>query len=120
MITALRAASKSQRLLPGHSLPTDPYPKDFSLAELCSKYPNHLFGTNLDPFLQHKWSPNRILSLMPLQDHIREGNRVTVLAIASRLKKAKAALRRSGELNELMSAPKTHAEGGADEIEKES
>ncbi|KAK5949174.1 hypothetical protein OHC33_009715 [Knufia fluminis] len=111
MVTSMKAASKSQRLIPGYPLPTEPYPKNFSLSELCSQYPNHLFGTNLHPFLQYMWSPNRIVGSMPSQGHLAEDGRITVNAMNSRLKKVKAALERTGEYDELMSSRKTHLEG---------
>lgn len=119
MVTAVKAAAKSQRLLEGYPLPTDQYPANFTLKELCSEYPNHLFGTNLHPFLQHRWSPNRIVALMPPQDHISGAERVTVNAINSRLKKVKAALERAGEYQLLLRADKTHAEGMLEEAQEE-
>lgn len=110
MMSAVKPASKSQKILQGYPLPTESYPRDFTLSELCSQYPNHLFGTNLHPFLQHKWSPNRIILSMPSQDHLFERDRVTVNAIASRLKKVKAGLERTGAYDELMAARKEHVE----------
>ena len=111
MVTATKAAARMQRLLDDYPLPTDQYPADFTLRELCSKYPNHLFGTNLYPFLQYKWSPNRIVSMMPSQEHLPEAERIGANAMNSRLKKVKVALEKAGDYEPLMRAEKTHAEG---------
>lgn len=111
MMTAVKAAAKTQRLLEGYPLPTDPYPADFTLRELCSEYPNHLFGTTLHPFLQHRWSPNRIVSLMPSQEHLSEAERITVSAMNSRLNKVKETLERAGEYQQLLRGNKVHVEG---------
>lgn len=110
-MTAVKAAAKTQRLLEGYPLPTDPYPADFTLRELGSEYPNHLFGTNLHPFLQHRWSPNRIVSLMPSQEHLSEAERITVNAMNSRLNKVKETLERAGKYQQLLRGNKVHVEG---------
>lgn len=110
MITPCKPAAKMQKLVPGFPLPQDPSPTDFTLTELCSQYPNHLFGDNLHPFLQHEWSATKIAKLLPDQSQVAVNDRVTANAIVSRLRKSKAALEKLGQYSSLMNGPKTHIE----------
>lgn len=110
MITPSKLASKMQKLVHGFPLPQDPFPENFTLTELCVQYPNHLFGDNLLPFLQCEWTAAKIAKLLPDQSHVEEKDRVTSNAIASRMRKTKLALEKSGQYTRLMNGPKTHVE----------
>lgn len=110
MIAPSKVASKMQKLVYGFPLPQDPFPEDFTLTELCVQYPNHLFGDNLHPFLQYEWTATKMAKLLPDQSHVAEKDRVTSNAIASRLRKTKVALEKSGQYANLMNGPRTHAE----------
>lgn len=110
MITISKPASTMQKLFTRFPAPNDPFPEDFTLHELCTCYPNHLFGKNLYPFLQHGWSAGKIANMLPDQNGVAEDDKVTANAIASRLRKVKLALQKAGRYNELMYGPKTHDE----------
>lgn len=110
MVTATKTASVLQKTIPGYPASGDPFPKDFTLTELCMHYPNHLFGDNLHPFLQYDWSPYRIYNLLPAQSGVPDQEKVTANGIASRLRKVKSALEKLGGYAELMNGPRTHAE----------
>lgn len=93
MITLPRGqASRIHKVFLGYPLPTDPFPEDFTLTELCRDYPNHLLGNNLVPFMQAGWTASKIISLLPDQSNVYEGERVTLKAISSRLARLRNSL----------------------------
>lgn len=110
MISSTKSASNLQKCIPGYPTTDDPFPADFTLTELCQHYPNHLFGDNLRPFIQHNWPSTKMFHLLPSQDGMPETEKITVAGIASRLRKVKLALEKSGEYAAFMKAPKTHTE----------
>lgn len=98
-------AARAHRNFRDFPLASEPFPADFTLRELCRKYPNHLLGDNLIPFMQAGWTAAKIVGFLP------KGERVTVGAISARLARLKNTLRLKGELQASMQAEQWHVEG---------
>ncbi|KAK5104523.1 hypothetical protein LTS08_002413 [Lithohypha guttulata] len=120
MTTLTYPPSSKQKLFPNHPPPDAPFPADFTLTELCQYYPNHLIAENLHHFIQYQWSASDIMSLLPSQDNVAEEDRISQVAINSRLKKMKAKLKKEGRLDRLLEDDeKEHDEGTMGEVEEQ-
>lgn len=112
MITLPRGqVRRMYKFLSGFPLPTEPFPADFALIELCRKYPDHFLGDNLILFIQAGWTASKITSFLPDQSDVHEAERVTIAAISARLTRLRNTLKLKGERQALMQAEREHAEG---------